>query len=321
MVSPVSVKNNCDTIVFVSVIFSIFACHLISISFMEQAYTKIKQSLTTPFVYLKTFKDRVFFAVGMFVYLNLFLILFNPFNIYNWLGYLINLSPLKRLSLIGFVLVCAILIGVSQYLQYRYFRNREMKVYHLLVGFGFDVLLGTLILGSLYTTPSDFFIGEFLESFRIIFLSLALWYLISLTVLTLYNVSKEKNVIPVIRENMPVIQYECINICDENDQLRLSIKPKDLLYFESSDNYIVVYYHKDNRIKKELVRNSLKNIEQDMQKYNCIRCHRSYIINLLNVSSIKKNGRSYEINMEGNNVPIPISRGYVETVKELLVRK
>ena len=146
MVSPVSVKNNCGTIVFVSVIFSIFACHLISISFMEQAYTKIKQSLTTPFVYLKTFKDRVFFAVGMFVYLNLFLILFNPFNIYNWLGYLINLSPLKRLSLIGFVLVCAILIGVSQYLQYRYFRNREMKVYHLLVGFGFDVLLGTLIL-------------------------------------------------------------------------------------------------------------------------------------------------------------------------------
>ena len=101
MVSPVSVKNNCGTIVFVSVIFSIFACHLISISFMEQAYTKIKQSLTTPFVYLKTFKDRVFFAVGMFVYLNLFLILFNPFNIYNWLGYLINLSPLKRLSLIG----------------------------------------------------------------------------------------------------------------------------------------------------------------------------------------------------------------------------
>ena len=86
MVSPVSVKNNCGTIVFVSVIFSIFACHLISISFMEQAYTKIKQSLTTPFVYLKTFKDRVFFAVGMFVYLNLFLILFNPFNIYNWLG-------------------------------------------------------------------------------------------------------------------------------------------------------------------------------------------------------------------------------------------
>lgn len=196
-----------------------------------------------------------------------------------------------------------------------------MKVYHVLVGFGFDVLLGTLILSSLYATPSDFFFKEFLESLRIIFLSLLLWYIISLTILTSYNVSKEKNVIPVVQENIPVIQYECINICDENDQLRLSIKPKDLLYFESSDNYIVIYYYKDNLIKKELVRNSLKNIEQDMQKYNCIRCHRSYIINLLNVSSIKKNGRSYEINMGGSHTPIPISRGYIDTVKELLIQK
>ncbi len=139
-----------------------------------------------------------------------------------------------------------------------------MKVYHVLVGFGFDVLLGTLILSSLYATPSDFFLLEFLESLRIIFLSLSLWYFFGLTILTLYNVSKEKNVIPVVQENIPVIQYECINVCDENDQLRLSIKPKNLLYFESCDNYIVVYYYKDNIIKKELVRNSLKNIEQEM---------------------------------------------------------
>ena len=196
-----------------------------------------------------------------------------------------------------------------------------MKVYHVLVGFGFDVLLGTLILSSLYATPSDFFLLEFLESLRIIFLSLSLWYFFGLTILTLYNVSKEKNVISVVQENIPVIQYECINVCDENDQLRLSIKPKNLLYFESCDNYIVVYYYKDNIIKKELVRNSLKNIEQEMQKYNCIRCHRSYIINLQNVFSIKKNGRSYEINMGGSNTPIPISRGYIDTVKELLIQK
>lgn len=288
---------------------------------MEQVYRKIKHSLFNPFTYLKTFKDRAFFAIGMFVFLNLFNFLFNPFNIYNWLGYLINLSPLKRLSLLGFVLVCALVIGLSQYIQYRYFKNREMKVYHLLVGFGFDVLLGALILSSLYATPSNFFFMEFLESLRIIFLSLSLWYILGLTILTLYNMSKEKNVIPVIQENIPVIQYECINICDENEQFRLSVKPKDLLYFESCDNYIVVYYYKDSTIKKELVRNSLKNIEQDMQKYNCIRCHRSYIINLLNVSSIKKNGRSYEINMGGANTPIPVSRGYIDTVKELLIQK
>jgi len=197
-----------------------------------------------------------------------------------------------------------------------------MKVYHVLIGFCFDVLLGTLILSSLYATPSDFFFKEFLESLRIIFLSLSLWYIIGLTILTLHNLSKENRHANATQtaeaENKVPIQYDCINICDENDQLRFSLKPKDLLYFESSDNYITVYYHKNNRICKELVRNSLKNIEQDMLKYNCIRCHRSYIINLLNVSSIKKNGRTYEISIEGTSSPIPISRGYLQSVKELL---
>lgn len=289
---------------------------------MRQIYKKIKSVLNQPFTYLKTFKDRSFFALGMFLFLIFFLILFNPFNIYNWLGYLINLSPLKRLSHIGFVLICAIVIGLSQYLQYRYFRSREMKVYHVLIGFGCDVLIGTVILGTLYTTPSDFFLGEFLESMRIIFLSLLLWYILGLAILLLNRILKEKNeLLAIVPQSKNTIQYECINIPDENEQLRLSIKPKDLLYFESSDNYIIVYYHKDNRIKRELVRNSLKNIEQNMQKYNCIRCHRSYIVNLLNVSSIKKNGRAYEINIEGSNTPIPISRGYVQAIKELLTQQ
>ncbi len=286
---------------------------------MKQVYRKTINNLTKPFTYLKTYRDRSFFGIGMFVFLILFLILFNPFNIYDWLGYLISLSPLKKLSVLGLVLICAGLIGLSQYLQYRYFRNREMKVYHVLVGFGFDVLLGTLIISSLYATPSDFFFKEFLESLRIICLSLSLWYIIGLTILTLYNISREKEQILLKSDDTPVVQYDCINILDENNQLRLSIKPRDLLYFESSDNYITVHYHKNNRISKELVRNSLKNIEPDMIKYNCIRCHRSYIINLLNVSSIKKKGRMYEINIEGTTTTIPISRGYVDAVKKLVV--
>lgn len=288
---------------------------------MRQIYRNTINTLSQPFGFLKTHKDRGFFAVGMFVFLILFIILFNPFNIYDWLGYLINISPLKRLSILGFILICAVLIGLSQFLQYRYFKNRKMRVYHVWAGFVFDVMLGTLIISPLYATPSDFFFAEFLESLRIIFLSLLLWYIIGPTLLTLYKVIKEGNSLPTINENRIVVHYDCINICDENNQLRLSLKPKDLLYFESSDNYITVYYHNNNRISKELIRNSLKNIEQHILKYNCIRCHRSYIINLLNVSSIKKNGRMYEINIQGANTTIPISRGYIKTVKELLTNQ
>ncbi|MPN25675.1 hypothetical protein SDC9_173087 [bioreactor metagenome] len=114
------------------------------------------------------------------------------------------------------------------------------------------------------------------------------------------------------------IQFDRINIKDANGQLRLSLRPEDLIYFESADNYVIVFFRKGQRISREVVRNSLKNIETDLGAYNCVRCHRSFIVNIANVTAIKKKGRSYIIEMDGMDTPIPISRGYVKYISDLL---
>jgi DNA-binding LytR/AlgR family response regulator len=90
------------------------------------------------------------------------------------------------------------------------------------------------------------------------------------------------------------------------------------LFFESADNYVIVYFKKEQRVGKEMVRTSLKAIESEFSSYNCIRCHRSFIVNMQNVSSIKKDGRSYEIAIQGTLLVIPISRSYVKAIKEIL---
>ena len=61
-----------------------------------------------------------------------------------------------------------------------------------------------------------------------------------------------------------------INIKDSNAQLRLSLKPEDLLYFESADNYVIVYFRKNERVAREMIRNSLKNMEQEFEPFNCM---------------------------------------------------
>ena len=123
-------------------------------------------------------------------------------------------------------------------------------------------------------------------------------------------------VLPV--RSSTVISVERLNILDENGQLRLSLKPADLLYIESADNYVMVCFRKEQRVSKEMIRNSLKRIESDLKDSGCIRCHRSFLINLDAVSYIRKNGRSYEAVIECANISIPISRVYIKIISELL---
>lgn len=111
---------------------------------------------------------------------------------------------------------------------------------------------------------------------------------------------------------------ERINITDENGQLRLSLKPDDLLYIESADNYVLVYFRKEQRIVRELIRNSLKNMEEMLAPLGSLRCHRSYLVNKEAIHCLRKSGRTYEIEISGMERAVPVSRGYVELVKEAL---
>jgi DNA-binding LytR/AlgR family response regulator len=260
----------------------------------------------------------MFFAAGMSLFGILFLLLFIPFNISEWIIYT---SPVKRLQLPMLCILCAAILFSSQSIQYLIFKGKnELKIYHFFFGFVFDVLFATLPLSYLYSIPANSYWIEFIQTLKIVALIIALCYLIAALILAIIQMRKEKEEIVSIKNiKKEGLDLQRLNIRDEHGQLRLSVKPEDLLYFESADNYVITYYRKDQRIAKELIRTSLKNIEAELAEQNCVRCHRSFMVNLQNVSSIKKRGRTYEISITGIQTPIPISRGYVKIIKDLLV--
>ncbi|MEH0154325.1 hypothetical protein V6R21_09270 [Limibacter armeniacum] len=47
----------------------------------------------------------------------------------------------------------------------------------------------------------------------------------------------------------------------DNNKQQLSIKPENLLYLKSEDNYVAIYFISNQKLQHELFRNSLKNIE------------------------------------------------------------
>ena len=111
--------------------------------------------------------------------------------------------------------------------------------------------------------------------------------------------------------------YSFISFHDEKGILRISLKTNDLLYLESSDNYVSIKYLQNNRPKSVLIRNTLKNLEKEFENSFLLRCHRSYMVNVNKVSMVKREGNNMKLQIESpDNIFIPVSRGYAPVVKK-----
>ena len=109
-------------------------------------------------------------------------------------------------------------------------------------------------------------------------------------------------------------------IPSETSSDNLHLNPDKLLYLKSSANYVEVYYMKNGEVKKQIIRNNLKTLEQSLtNSYSIlIRCHRSYMINMNKIISMKGNAQGYRLKLKNLNQEIPVSRSYIKTLKEIL---
>ena len=94
----------------------------------------------------------------------------------------------------------------------------------------------------------------------------------------------------------------------ENGKDGLSIPPKDLLYIQSADNYVEIIYQKATEVKKEILRNTLRRLEQQIETTDIRRCHRSYIINLSQVERVSGNAQGYKLHLKEERGVVPVSR-------------
>ncbi len=100
---------------------------------------------------------------------------------------------------------------------------------------------------------------------------------------------------------------------------KLSLKIADVALIKSADNYVELVYKENESFNKHLIRNTLKNVEQQIQPYsNFIRCHRTCIINKNFIEKLNRDDNKYWLIIKGYEEPIPISRQYLLKLKEAL---
>ena len=118
----------------------------------------------------------------------------------------------------------------------------------------------------------------------------------------------------IYTENKP-FENTLIILKSENGKEELKIQDSDLFYIESADNYSNIVFLERNKQKKTLIRNSLKQIEDQLKHPYIIRSHRSFLVNLSKVKSISGNSQGYQLCFDEIPEMVPVSR---KAGKELL---
>ena len=102
-----------------------------------------------------------------------------------------------------------------------------------------------------------------------------------------------------------------------NEHVNLEIS--DLLYIEAVGNYVKVMLLREGEVHTNMLRATMKQMEDQLQAYAIIvRCHRAFMVNLNQVEHISSNSRAMQLVMRHSHDAIPVSRSNYIKLKELL---
>jgi hypothetical protein len=260
----------------------------------------------------------------------LFITIYSPFDFdrIDSDAHFLSKLNISRELLVQLITICLIIIGMavaalSRWFMDLYTRRHQMSYVSYILWIGCEVLAMTLIftIVALFTDTNKGVVTLFRNSLVKTFLILLIPY----TMCYIYFIWQERVAqLRLLRERIAedetALQSAYVQIFDEKGEMRLSVRREHLLLIESADNYICVWYKNNNTPKKELVRNTLKQVAEQLASTHIQQCHRSYMVNLDlgKVMRREKEGMFIEFGVDG--VPdVPISKTYSDSIKKWLM--
>ena len=96
----------------------------------------------------------------------------------------------------------------------------------------------------------------------------------------------------------------------------VSLQISYLLYIEAVGNYVKVNHLRDDQVHTDMLRATMKQMEETLQSYSMIvRCHRAFLVNLGQVEQIISHSGSTQLLIKHCNESIPVSRSNMSQVR------
>ena len=117
-----------------------------------------------------------------------------------------------------------------------------------------------------------------------------------------------------------VAEEDLVRFADSTGRLKLVIAHDVILYIEAQENYVSVHYMEGTTHKEYSLRQSMRGIEDLMDKHGIIRCQRSYFVNPRHVKVLRRDKEGMiqaELDVL-NSKPVPVSPKYYEQLSKML---
>ena len=242
-----------------------------------------------------------------------FINIYKPFSSSSWY----NVSEFKFFVFSSLIILTGVLVVVLS----RIFMFHWGKQHTISVGsYSIWILLEIFFMSLFYTIYTLVLNPErdYMDVFESSTINTSLVLLLPYSVLHFYFSYKDKERrLQLLEEHQAetVARQSVFSFYDEKQELRLSVKRSELLYVESADNYVCIWYLSKGQLTKFLLRNSLKAMEENFADTNVLRCHRSYMVNFDQVKVIRREKEGIFLELGIERVPdIPISKTYSEKV-------
>ena len=111
-----------------------------------------------------------------------------------------------------------------------------------------------------------------------------------------------------------------VRFADSTGRLKLVIAHDVILYVEAQENYVSIHYLEGEKQKEYSLRQSMRGIEELMDKHGIIRCQRSYFVNPRHVTVLRRDKEGFiqaELDVTGSK-SVPVSPKYYEKLSKLL---
>jgi hypothetical protein len=244
----------------------------------------------------------------------LFLNLYTPFGVATWF-------EASKVTLLfyasGVILAGVLVVAVSRILMYHYVkRGKTLLIWHYLAWVAVEIVSMALfftLFEVVILKDQRPFTGLMSTSVQNTSLTLLLPY----TFLWLWFAWRDSKIrLSIITEQPdPSGQRPMIHLRDEKGILRLSLQHSDLLWIQASDNYVTVCYQAQGSLKRFMLRNTLRNLEEEFIEQAIVRCHRSWLINIEKVKLIRREKDGLLLELDSTPASsVPVSRTYMHDV-------
>jgi hypothetical protein len=267
-------------------------------------------------------KWKVIISISLFV--ALFLIIFRPFGI--------NLfeSNIKILILsgYGFVTFCILIIDliILENIFTKLFDERNWKIWKEFLWLFWVII--TIGLGNAFYTSLAFDFFKLSIPFIIRFQIVT--FVVAVIPITILIISKQKYLLKKhinsaddlnknLHEKTEPVQNSIIRFFADNEKDSIEFDITSFFFIESSGNYVELYLLDKGKIIRTSFRSTLKRaLDFFKDSPEIIQCHRAYIVNTSKIIKAKGNSQGLRLSLENCDTEIPVSRGFVNSIREII---